>query len=181
MEAGTLLDAIEKGLPDSQFAPDTQTVLLRLAGVAEGSRRHELAGYLQRAERLSNASTVRARSRFRLIIRVCRELVERDPDAAPELAALRAGYLDRRRAELGDLEHAVHVGDFAAIRKAGHNLKGTGAAYGFAEITEIGRSLEAAAKDGDAGAAETFLDQLDSYIGVVQPSASTGEIDAAGI
>jgi hypothetical protein len=31
----------------------------------------------------------------------------------------------------------------------GHNLKGTGAAYGFAEITEIGAAIEAAAKQAD--------------------------------
>ena len=53
------------------------------------------------------------------------------------MAALRAVYLYRRRAELGDLEQALKNRDFSAIRKAGHNLKGTGAAYGFAEITDL--------------------------------------------
>ena len=181
IEAAKLLDAIETGLPDSQFAPGVGTALCRLAGVVGGLQHYELAGYLQQAERLSNASTVRARGRFRLIVRLCRELVDRNPDSAPELADLRAGYLERRRAELSGLEQAVHDGDFAAIRKAGHNLKGTGAAYGYAEITDIGRSLEAAAKDGDAVAVESLLDQMSSYIGIVCASPGRGGIDAAGI
>ena len=176
-----LLDAIEAGLPDSQFAPGVRTALGGCARVAAGLQHDELAGYLERAERLSNASTVRARSRFRLIIGLCREVTERDPDSAPEMAELRVAYLDRRRAELCGLEQAVHDGDFPAIRKAGHNLKGTGTAYGFEEITEIGRSLEEAAEDGDVFVIETLLDRMDSYIGLVRATPAPGPIDAAGI
>jgi CheY-like chemotaxis protein len=67
MEAAQLLDLIENGLPDSQFSPGIGPALQRLAEV-EGLRHLVLAGYLERAERLSHASTVRARSRFRLIV-----------------------------------------------------------------------------------------------------------------
>jgi CheY-like chemotaxis protein len=169
-EAERLLDAIDAGLPDSQFATGTGSGLLRLAEVVEGSRRYELAKYLQQAERFSNASTARARSGFRSVIRLCRELVQREPDAVPGMADLRAGYLERRRASLGSLQHALKIGDFAGVREAGHNLKGTGAAYGFAEITEIGRALEAAAKDEDAISIEFLLEQIDSYISTVRPS-----------
>ena len=169
-QAAELLEAIEAGLPDAQFAPGARTELHRLAGVVEGLHDDELAGYLKRAERLSHAATVRARSRFRSVIRICRELVDRDTGMAPSLAELRSGYLDNRCAELGRLEHALRNGDFATLGKAGHNLKGTGAAYGFAELTDIGRALEAAAKAGNAAAIEILLDQIDSYIGIVRPS-----------
>lgn len=169
-QAAKLLDAIEAGLPDSQFAPGTPTGLHRLAGVAAGLRRYELAEYLEQAGRLSNAATARARGRFRSVIRLCQEFVQSDPDVAPGLADLRAGYLDHRRAELSSLEQALEQRCFAALRKAGHNLKGTGAAYGFAELTEIGRALEAAAKDENAAAIEVLLDQIDGYIGIVRPS-----------
>jgi CheY-like chemotaxis protein/HPt (histidine-containing phosphotransfer) domain-containing protein len=181
MDAGKLLDAIARRLPDSQFAPDTRTGLQRVAGVETGLQHYELAGYLRRAERLSSATTVRARSRFRLIVSLCREITERDADSVPEMAQLRVGYLDRRRAELSTLELAVREGDFAAIRKAGHNLKGTGAAYGYEEITEIGRSLETAGNDGNASAIEVLLEQIDWYIGIVGRPANTEEIGAAGI
>ena len=180
LPAVELLDAIEAGLPDSQFATGTWTGLHRLAGVVGGLQRHELAEYLLQAERLANATTARARSRFRLVIRACRELVQRERDVAPGLADLRTGYLDHRRAESGDLDRALKNGDFAALRKAGHNLKGTGAAYGFAELTDIGRALEAAANQGNTAAAEALLDQIDTYLSIVRPSAEH-RVDYAGI
>jgi CheY-like chemotaxis protein len=170
LPAVALLDAIEAGLPDSQFAPGTWTGLHRLAGVVGGLQDHELADYLQQAERLSNATTVRARSRFRSVIRACRELIQREPDEVRGLADLRTVYLDHRRAESSDLDRAVQNADFVLLRKAGHNLKGTGAAYGFAELTDIGRALEAAAKDQNAAAAEALLDQIESYLSIVRPS-----------
>jgi HPt (histidine-containing phosphotransfer) domain-containing protein len=73
---------------------------------------------------------------------------------------------------MNGLEHALKNRDFEALRKAGHNLKGTGAAYGFGEITDIGRSLEAAAKDNNAEAIEILLDRIDSYVGIVRPAAN---------
>jgi len=172
-QAARLLDAIEAGLPDSQFARGARSGLHRLAGAVGGLQHYELAEYLQQAERLSNAATARARGRFRSVIRLCQELVQSDPDVAPGFADLRAGYLEHRRAELSGLEQALENGDFAALRKAGHNLKGTGAAYGFAELTEIGRALEAAAKDENAATIEDLLDQIDGYIGIVRPSPET--------
>jgi CheY-like chemotaxis protein/HPt (histidine-containing phosphotransfer) domain-containing protein len=180
-DGARLLDSIEKGLPDSQLAPGVGRALQQLAEVAGGSRDYALADYLQRAALLSSAATVRSRHRFPLIVRLCRELIECDPDSAPQMAELRASYLERRRAELGSLEQAVREGNFAAIRKTGHNLKGTGTAYGFTEITNIGRSLEAAAKNGDARAIEILLDQIDGYLGIVRPSSNSGERDAARI
>jgi CheY-like chemotaxis protein len=180
-EGAKLLDSIERGLPGSQFAPGVGKALHQLAEVAGGMRDYGLAEYLQRAARLSNAATVRSRSRFPLIVRLCRELIECDPDSAPQMAELRATYLDRRRAELGSLEQAVREGNFAGICKTGHNLKGTGTAYGFTEITNIGRSLEAAAKNGDARAIEILLDRIDGYLGIVRPSSNSGEGNAARI
>jgi CheY-like chemotaxis protein/HPt (histidine-containing phosphotransfer) domain-containing protein len=180
-EAAKLLDSIAEGLPDSQFAPGARAALQQLAGVVKGFENSELANYLQRAERLSNAATVRGRSRYRLIIGLCREITGRDPESAPEMAELRAGYLDRRQAEVLVLERALQEGDFAAILKAGHNLKGTGLAYGFAEISDIGRALERAAKGADSGAIKTLLDRIDSYVEIVRPSDHTGEMNVSPI
>jgi HPt (histidine-containing phosphotransfer) domain-containing protein len=103
------------------------------------------------------------------VIRHCLELVQYDPDLAPGLAELRTGYLENRRADLDRLGHALKIEDFAALRKAGHNLKGAGAPYGFAELTDAGRAIEAAAKVGDAPAIEILLDQVEWYISIVQP------------
>jgi HPt (histidine-containing phosphotransfer) domain-containing protein len=169
-QVAELLDAIEAGLPDSQFCANTRPSLQRLAEAMAELPHPEVTGYLQQAERLANAATARGRSRFQSVIQHCRELVDRASDATPGLTELCAGYLDRRRAELSTLERWLKEGDFAALRKAGHNLKGTGAAYGFGELTTIGRALEAAAKEADATAVEDLLTQFDSYIGIVRPS-----------
>lgn len=166
-----LLDAIEAGLPDSQFSPDTPPALRQLMTGVRGLQQFELADYVRRAAQLSAANTVRARSRFRLLIRLCRDLLLLGPDSIPELANLRTGYLENRSVDLDRLEFALKGGDFGTLDKIGHNLKGTGAAYGFGELTELGRSLEAAARSEDIGAAENLLDQMEAYISIARPFA----------
>jgi two-component system cell cycle response regulator DivK len=168
-QAAQLMDAIEAGLPGSQFAPGTRASLHGLAALVEGLQCGELAGYVRQAEQLSNLSTARARRGFRSIVRVCRDLLELDADEAPELAGLRIGYLDNRRAELGSLVDALKNEDFAILRRAGHNMKGMGAAYGFAELTDIGKAIESAAKNDDGDVIEALLDQIDSYTNAVRP------------
>jgi CheY-like chemotaxis protein/HPt (histidine-containing phosphotransfer) domain-containing protein len=168
-QAFELLDAIDAGLPASQFATGTRTSLHCLAEAVGGFRHYELAEYLQQAERLSTAVTARARSRFQTIIRLCRELAQRGADMAPGMADLRLGYLEHRRAELGSLDLLLRDRNFSALRKAGHNLKGTGAAYGFTELTDIGRAIEAAARDGSATAVEGLLDRIEAYLSIVGP------------
>ncbi len=168
-QAAQLLHAIETGLPGSQFAPGTRAGLHRLAGILEGLQCGELSGYVRQAEQLSNLSTARARRGFRSLVRVCGDLLQGDADEAPALAGLRIGYLDHRRAELSNLVEALKNGDFTSLRRAGHNLKGMGAAYGFAELTDIGRAIESAAKNDDGAVIEVLLDQIDSYTNVVRP------------
>ncbi|HEV3329876.1 MAG TPA: response regulator [Bryobacteraceae bacterium] len=166
-EAAALLNLIEAGLPDSQFAPEVQNSLQLLADVVGGLQHGEVADYLRQAARLSNAATARARSRFRSVIRLCRELADRDPDVVPGLADLRAGYMNHRSSEMESLEHALKNGDFPTLQRAGHNLKGTGAAYGFSELSDIGRALEGAAKCKDNATVEAMLDQIESYVSIV--------------
>jgi HPt (histidine-containing phosphotransfer) domain-containing protein len=166
-----LLDAIEAGLPDSQFSPDTPAALRQLMTGVRGLQQFELADYVRRAAQLSTAKTLRARSRFRLLIRLCRDLLLLGPDSIPELANMRTGYLEKRSVDLDRLEFALRGGDFGTLDKIGHNLKGTGAAYGFGELTELGRSLEAAARSENAGAVENLLDQMEAYISIARPFA----------
>jgi HPt (histidine-containing phosphotransfer) domain-containing protein len=99
-----------------------------------------------------------------------RDLADRDPKEIPGLAELRAEYLDHHRAESSRLEQALKKGNFELLRKAGHNLKGTGTSYGFAELTEIGRALETAAKENDAAVVDVSLKRILSYLAVVRPS-----------
>jgi CheY-like chemotaxis protein len=63
-----------------------------------------------------------------------------------DVAELLPGYLENRQQELPRLFDALEGRDFEPIRVAGHNMKGTGAAYGCPELGEIGARLEAAAR-----------------------------------
>lgn len=170
-----VLERIDAGLPGSQFAPGTREGLQRLAEVVAGTPNGGLAGWLQQAGHLSHASTARARRRFQSAIRLCREALRGEADAAPGMAELRLGYLDHRRSELAILDAALRNADFTALQKAGHNLKGTGSAYGFSELTDIGKALEAAGKARDGAAVEGLLDQMDAFIGMVRPETGNEE------
>jgi hypothetical protein len=54
-------------------------------------------------------------------------------------------YLQRRVIELESLENACKSSDFALVFKVGHQLKGNGLTFGFAEISEFGSKLESSA------------------------------------
>jgi HPt (histidine-containing phosphotransfer) domain-containing protein len=128
---------------------------------------------IKRAEELSGAKTVRSRHRFASAIRFCLDLLNRDPDANAEMGELRVAYLQRRRTELESLRRAIPSEDWHALATAGHNMKGTGAGYGFGELTELGRNLETAAKGRDLLAVEGLLQRIEAYIGLIQPSLGT--------
>ena len=61
------------------------------------------------------------------------------------LAGLVPGYLEGRRRDLATIAVALERSDYDNVRVLGHNMKGSGAGYGFSRITEIGASLEQSA------------------------------------
>jgi CheY-like chemotaxis protein len=61
------------------------------------------------------------------------------------LATLVPGFLEGRRRDIVAIAAALERSDYDSVRIVGHNLKGSGAGYGFNRITEIGASLEQAA------------------------------------
>ncbi len=82
----------------------------------------------------------------------------------PIVRSLLPGYLVRREEELKRLQALLAEGQFEQIRTLGHNLSGSGGAYGLPGLTAIGRQLEAAAGEGDAGAISSQVDALRSYL-----------------
>ncbi len=54
--------------------------------------------------------------------------------------------------------------DFEGLRVLSHNLKGSGASFGFAELSRIGCDLERSAEDADAVGARELLEQLGEYL-----------------
>ena len=81
-----------------------------------------------------------------------------------DLEPLIPGYLSKRRQDCTDLTEAVVNTDFETARIRGHSMKGTGKAYGFEKITEIGALIEKAAKEQDLAEIKNGIDQLKDYL-----------------
>lgn len=86
----------------------------------------------------------------------------------PELADLIPGFLDNRRKDVAAMRAALERNDYETIRVLGHSMKGAGGGYGFDGITEIGASLEQAAKRADAEESRKWVDELSRYLDRVE-------------
>jgi HPt (histidine-containing phosphotransfer) domain-containing protein len=80
------------------------------------------------------------------------------------LAEILPQYFALCRRDLLNLREALARHDFEKIRVLGHNLKGSGGAYGFPDVTDIGASLEASGKTQDAPLAQSAVDRLAGFL-----------------
>lgn len=80
--------------------------------------------------------------------------------ADPFARQLVGQYLQNRKADIKKLKVALSKADFEAIRTTGHNLYGSGAAYGIDDISFIGASIEKAADSSDADRIEQLIGEL---------------------
>jgi CheY-like chemotaxis protein len=71
-------------------------------------------------------------------------------DESRSLTSLASEYLESSRKKAAEIVVAIGHKDFDAIRTAGHNMKGTGTAYGFPRLTELGGTIEQSAIQQDA-------------------------------
>lgn len=81
-------------------------------------------------------------------------------------------YLENRRQDIDKLSRAVAAADFETLRITGHNLYGSGSAYGFDEISTIGAGIERAATSGDAARIRDLIAELKGVLhklGIPQP------------
>ena len=86
----------------------------------------------------------------------------------PEIADLIPGFLENRRKDIKAMDEALKQGDFETIEVLGHSMKGAGGSYGFDAITDIGKSLEQAAKDNDAEVIQRSVQELAAYLARVE-------------
>lgn len=89
------------------------------------------------------------------------------PDAIKELIPT---YLANRRKEAEALRVALAKDDLQTLRFLGHRMKGNGTAYGFPRITELGRQIESAAKEGTVASIGPLIDQYEGYVADVATS-----------
>jgi len=71
------------------------------------------------------------------------------PASGPYLSDAKVSYfINYLSGEVNKTENALTDGDFEVIKNIGHNIKGSGAGYGFTEVSELGARLyEAAGKE----------------------------------
>jgi CheY-like chemotaxis protein/HPt (histidine-containing phosphotransfer) domain-containing protein len=89
-------------------------------------------------------------------------------EVPPGLEEIVPGYLATRRTELPEMRALLDASDFRRLATLGHDLKGTGASYGFPALTRIGTAVEDSAKQMDAVAISTQLNELADYLVRVQ-------------
>lgn len=84
--------------------------------------------------------------------------------ADPFARRLVGKYLSHRKEDISKLQSALAESDFETIRLTGHNLYGSGSAYGLDEISYIGASIEKAAGDKDAGRIDCLIGELRNFL-----------------
>ena len=82
----------------------------------------------------------------------------------PLIAPLVPGYLENRARDTQRIADLLAAKDFAALRKLGHNMKGSAGAYGLAPLSEIGSRIEVAAQASDAGTIGAALEELRRFL-----------------
>jgi HPt (histidine-containing phosphotransfer) domain-containing protein len=91
------------------------------------------------------------------------------------IRGLRADYFAALPARLATMRAALEREDLLAVQYEAHRLAGTGLSYGFPELTEWGRTVEKAIKDGAAAAVlAAELDRLSELIVTLAPLAIAG-------
>ncbi|HAT49210.1 MAG: Hpt domain-containing protein [Nitrospirae bacterium] len=78
------------------------------------------------------------------------------------------GYLENREKDVILLPQAIRENNFDSLKMIGHRMKGSGAGYGFQQISDIGNSIEQAAAIQDLATIRDCLDQLIDYLGKIE-------------
>jgi signal transduction histidine kinase/CheY-like chemotaxis protein len=89
----------------------------------------------------------------------------RIPDGLEELVP---AYISSRKEEVPVMLQLLGASDFDRIRILSHNMRGSGSAYGFPGLTEIGAALERSARQADVPRLMQHLDSLADYLDRVE-------------
>ena len=84
--------------------------------------------------------------------------------ADPFARQLMARYLSHRQEDLSNMRAALDSGDFEQIKITGHNMHGSGSAYGLDRISELGQDIETAAIKRDTTAVSGLINALENFV-----------------
>ena len=85
-------------------------------------------------------------------------------DIPEDLLPIIPSFIEARHRDFATLNALFDEGKLEEIKRIGHNLKGSGASYGFMEITQLGRQLEAAARDQKVDEVRALCDAYGEYL-----------------
>jgi len=81
-----------------------------------------------------------------------------------EWAEMQEMYINHTFKELNNIKANLESATFDSIRTFGHNIKGSGGMYGFAEITSMGAEIESAAKEENLEIIKTYFASLEKFL-----------------
>ena len=73
-------------------------------------------------------------------------------------------FLRHRGENVTSIRDALEAGDFDTVRRIGHDIEGSGGAFGFERIAEIGRCLSCSPSDAPLAEFQGLADELASYL-----------------
>ncbi len=85
-----------------------------------------------------------------------------------DLETLIPGYMKNRYSDVTNIRQLVSDGDFKEAQRLAHSMKGSGGGYGFSRISELGASMEIAAKSLDGPEILSGIDELEIYLKTVR-------------
>jgi CheY-like chemotaxis protein len=77
-------------------------------------------------------------------------------------------YLQNCRQNVIVMREALDRVDFETVTSLGHQMRGSGGAYGFQAITDIGAALQQAAESADTDVSRKWVGELSSYLDGVE-------------
>jgi HPt (histidine-containing phosphotransfer) domain-containing protein len=84
--------------------------------------------------------------------------------ANPKFADRIPAYLQNCRQNGIAMLDALDRVDFETVKFLGHQMRGSGGAYGFQAITDIGAALQQAAESADTDWSRKWVDELSNYL-----------------
>ncbi len=87
---------------------------------------------------------------------------------AKDLEDLIPVFMKNRTTEIDALKAAIGAGDFEQLKQLGHRMKGVGNSYGFAPISDFGKTIEDGAKTSDKAVIEGCISTYADYLAKVQ-------------
>jgi CheY-like chemotaxis protein len=85
-----------------------------------------------------------------------------------ELAPLLPRFLQRKRDDIVAIRDHLEQKDYETVRVLGHNIKGEGGGYGLEALTQIGSSIEEAARVKDSAQLQALVEALATYLNEVE-------------